>query len=370
MATIHPVILSGGSGQRLWPLSRALYPKQLLPLHSRASMLQETALRVAGDPFAAPTVVCNEVHRFIVAEQLRVLDLAPAAIVLEPAGRNTAAAAAVAALSLAESDARALMLVLPSDHVIIDGGRFREAVATAVAAARDGALVTFGIPPESPETGYGYIRRGDPWDGAEGCFRVSRFVEKPDRGTAEHYVESGEYDWNSGIFLFAAGRFLDELARFHPAIVDACRRALTGGSRDLDFFRLDAPAFEACPSLSIDYAVMEHTADAAVVPVDMGWSDVGSWSALWDIGDKDGGGNVLEGDVLAKGIRNCYIRSDGLLVAAVGVEDVVVVATDDAVLVSTREDAQEVKAVVETLKNRGRQEYLFHSTVYRPWGNY
>ncbi len=355
---------------RLWPLSRAHYPKQLLPLHSERSMLQETARRVGGAPFAAPTVICNEEHRFIVAEQFRAMDMTPAAIVLEPSGRNTAPAAAVAALRLAAVDSEALMLVLPSDHVIADAETFVGAVRTATGAARDGAIVTFGITPARAETGYGYIRRGGPWVGAEGCHRIARFVEKPDRAEAERFVESGDYLWNSGMFLVPAGRYLDELGRLQPGIIDACRRAVGGGVRDLDFFRLDAAAFADCPSQSIDYAVMEHTDAAAVVPVNMGWSDVGSWAALWEIGDQDADGNVVTGDALTQDVGGSLIRTEGPLVVAVGIRDLIVVATDDAVLVTTRDKAQDVKAAVELLKQRQRGEYLAHSTVYRPWGHY
>ncbi len=369
-AAIHPVILSGGSGTRLWPLSRALYPKQLLPLHSERSMLQDTARRVGGSAFAAPTVVCNEAHRFMVAEQLRRLGVSAAAILLEPAGRNTAAAAAVAALSIIQGEPGALMLVLPSDHVIGKPEAFLAAVETAAKTAREGALVTFGVTPERPETGYGYIRRGTRWEGIEGCYRVADFVEKPDRETALRYLSGGNYDWNSGIFLFPAERYLEELARLHPEMLDACRRAVDKGRGDHDFFRLDAASFSRCASQSIDCAVMEHTEDAAVVPLDMEWCDVGSWLALWEIGDKDAEGNVLLGDVLAHGTRNSYIRSEDRLVAAVGLEDVIVVVTDDAVLAAHGDHAQEVREIVATLKRRGRREQVSHSTVYRPWGNY
>jgi mannose-1-phosphate guanylyltransferase / mannose-6-phosphate isomerase len=369
-AAIHPVILSGGSGTRLWPLSRALFPKQLLALHSEHSMLQDTAARFCDPAFARPTVVCNEEHRFIVAEQMRGLDLTPTAILLEPVGRNTAAAAAVAALTIIRDEPGATMLVLPSDHVIGRPDAFLAAVGTAARAAGKGALVTFGVKPERPETGYGYIRHGAPWEGIEGCFRVSDFVEKPDRETAEGYLAAGDYNWNSGIFLFPAERYLEELTRLHPDIVDTCRRAVENGGGDHDFFRLDEASFSQCPSQSIDYAVMEHTSDAAVVPVDMEWSDVGSWLALWEIGDKDADGNVLLGDVLTHGTRNSYIRGEDRLVAAVGVEDLILVVTDDAVLAARAGRDQDVKQIVETLKNRERTEHVSHSTVYRPWGTY
>jgi mannose-1-phosphate guanylyltransferase/mannose-6-phosphate isomerase len=367
---IHPVILSGGAGMRLWPLSRAHYPKQLLPLVSGDTMLQETVRRIDGEGFAAPIVICNDEHRFIVAEQLRALDIQPRLILLEPEGRNTAPAAAVAALSLAADDGDALMLVLPSDHAVAKPEAFRAATVTASAAAAEGALVTFGISPERAETGYGYLQRGEAWNGVDGCFRMARFAEKPDAETAASYLVSGEYEWNSGMFLFRARAYLDELERLHPTMVEACRRALADGAGDLDFFRLDADAFAECPSLSIDYAVMEPTEAAAVVPVDMGWSDVGAFSTLWEIGAKDKDGNVLTGDVLVHDVRNSYIRGDGMLVAAVGLEDAVVVITDDAVLVTTRERAQDVKVVSEALKAAGREEHRTHTMVYRPWGHY
>jgi mannose-1-phosphate guanylyltransferase/mannose-6-phosphate isomerase len=367
---IHPVILSGGSGMRLWPMSRALYPKQLLPLHGDLTMVQETARRVADEPFAAATVICNEEHRFVVAEQLRAIERPPARIILEPVGRNTAPAAAVAALQLANDSPDALMLVLPSDHVVADVAALVAGIRAACRAACDGALVTFGVTPTAPETGFGYIRRGEPWEGAEGCFRVDSFVEKPSQEKAQIFVDSGEYAWNSGAFLFKAGRYVDELQAYCPEIVDACRRAVAGGVLDLDFFRLDSEAFAACPAQSIDYAVMEKTEAAAVVPVDIGWSDVGSWEALWRIGDKDGDGNVITGDVLVKDVRNSLIRGEGPLVAALGIEDMIIVVTDDAVLATTRERAQDVRELAETLKKQGREEHHSHTTVYRPWGHY
>lgn len=368
--TIHPVILSGGAGMRLWPLSRALYPKQLLALASERTMLQETALRTAAHGFAAPLVICNDEHRFIVAEQLRALGIKARAILLEPEGRNTAPAAAVAALHLSAEDARALMLVLPSDHVIARPEAFRDAVETASGAAARGALVTFGVTPDRAETGYGYIRSGAAWEGAPGCFRVASFTEKPDAATAARYLAEGDYAWNSGMFLLRADAYLTELERLHPGMVAACREALAKGVRDLDFFRLEARAFGRSEALSIDYAVMEKTRSAAVVPVNMGWSDVGAWSTLWEIGEKDADGNVLIGDVAVRDVRNSYLRSDGTLVAAIGIEDAVVVTTDDAVLVTTRARAQDVKAVAEALKRVGREETRAHTTVWRPWGHY
>ncbi|MGB8276205.1 MAG: mannose-1-phosphate guanylyltransferase/mannose-6-phosphate isomerase [Alphaproteobacteria bacterium] len=368
---IHPVILSGGAGTRLWPMSRELYPKQLLALNSEQSLLQETVRRASDERhFHAPLVICNEEHRFIVAEQLRRISVTPRSVVLEPFGRNTAPAAAVASLMLMESDPDAVLLVMPSDHVIGDESAFLEAVTAGAGAARAGGLVTLGVTPEGAETGYGYIRRGDSLKGHPGCFGVARFVEKPDRDTAQSFVAAGDWHWNSGIFLFKAQAFLSELERHQPEMVAACRAAVKAGKRDLDFFRIGREAFQASPAVSIDYAVMEHTSHAVVVPVTMAWSDVGSWSALWQIGDKDNHGNVCIGDVLVRDVRNCYIRSEHRLVAAVGLEDVVIVATDDAVMVAPREHAQAVRELVEALKAQGRTEHIVHSLVFRPWGSY
>ena len=367
----HPVILSGGSGTRLWPMSRTAYPKQILPLVGDRSLLQQAALRVDGLPaFSAPLIVANEEHRFIIAEQLRGIGLSTQGLLLEPIGRNTAPAACVSALSLVEHDSDALMLLMPSDHVIEDRGAFLAAVERAAAAARAGHLVTFGIHPEKPETGYGYIERGAALSGAEGAFAVARFVEKPDAGTAERYVASGDFFWNSGIFLFPAALFLGELERLRPDIVAACRRALDGARRDEDFVRLDKEAFAACPADSIDYAVMEHTAKAAVVPVSMGWSDLGSWDALWELAEKDAAGNALLGNVIAEDARNCYLRSESGLVAALGVDDMVVVATDDAVMLAPRNRAQDVRRLVTRLTAEKRAEADSLPRVHRPWGSY
>ena len=367
---LYPVILSGGSGTRLWPMSRSLYPKQLLRLLGEDSLLQQTVRRVA-DPgrFAASLLVANEEHRFIVAEQLREIG-APSHVLLEPVGRNTAPAACVAALILAESEPAALMLLLPSDHIIAEEAVFAAAVDRAAAAAQAGALVTFGITPDRPEIGYGYIRQGEPVGGIEGVFRVAEFVEKPSPEVAEGYVASEQYFWNSGMFLFPAALFLNELERIRPEIVAACRQALAKARRDDDFVRLDKVAFEACPADSIDYAVMEHTTRAAVVPVSMGWNDVGSWDALWDITDKDGAGNAVIGNVVAEDTRNCYLRSEAGLIAAIGIEDLVVVATDDALLLAPRERTQEVRRLVARLAAEGRDESDALPTVHRPWGTY
>jgi mannose-1-phosphate guanylyltransferase / mannose-6-phosphate isomerase len=367
---IHPVILSGGIGSRLWPLSRSLYPKQLLPLAGDRTMIQETALRVSGEQFAKPLILCNQEHRFLIAEQMREASITPDTIVLEPVGRNTAPAAAIAALILAERDPQALLLLLPADHVVLLRDAFEDAAATAAAAAREGALVLFGIEARAPETGFGYIERGGKWDGAERCFRVAGFFEKPDRAKAEEYIASGRHYWNSGMFLFRADIYLEELARLEPKMLAAAKAALTAGKRDLDFFRLDEAAFASSPSQSIDYAVMEHTARAAVVPVDMGWSDVGSWLSLWEIAEKDDFGNVLRGDVVAHRTRNSYLRSEGPFVAAIGVEDIAVVATVDALLVTSRAEAQHVKHVVEELGRQGRELHVSHRRVWRPWGSY
>ena len=371
-ARIHPVILSGGAGVRLWPMSREKYPKQFLSLCSDRSMLQDTARRVA-DPalFAEPLVICNQEHRFIIAEQMRQIGLGSARIVLEPVGRNTAAAAAVAALIVAERDPDGLVLLLPADHVILDEDAFMKAVSVAAGAAASGQLTTFGIVPTAPETGYGYIRQGEAIAGHEGALRVAAFVEKPPRETAERYLAEKNYFWNSGMFMLPARRYLEELERWEPAVLEASRAALAKGHSDLDFFRLDEEAFAASPSTSIDYAVMERTETAAVVPCSIGWTDVGAWPALWEIGAKDEGGNVCHGDAIAWDSANCYARSeDGALVALLGMSDTVVVATEDAILVAAKDRAQDIKPMVEHLKKQGRSEPLLHRRVHRPWGYY
>jgi len=364
-----PVILSGGSGSRLWPLSREMYPKQLLPLVNDTTMLQDTALRTAGiADITPPMVVCNEEHRFMVAEQLRQLDMPASAVILEPCGRNTAPAIAVAALEGLAQGANPLLLVLPADHVIKDVERFQAAVAAGVPLAAAGKLATFGVVPTSAETGYGYIKAGEPLDA--GGYRIERFVEKPNRATAEQYLASGDYYWNSGMFMFSAQRYLDELEQFAPQMLAACREAYSQVTRDKDFTRLGAEAFARCPSDSIDYAVMEKTADAVVIPLDAGWNDVGSWSALWEIGARDDAGNVVKGDVLLQGVSNSYIAAQSRLVAAVGVCDHVIVETADAVLVAHKDHVQEVKTIVNLLNTQARPESVFHRKVYRPWGAY
>ncbi|BCR05393.1 xanthan biosynthesis protein XanB [Desulfuromonas versatilis] len=370
---IIPVILSGGAGTRLWPLSRELYPKQLLPLVDEGTMLQNTVGRLAGvSDLAAPLVVCNESHRFMVAEQLRLVERPASAIILEPVGRNTAPAVAVAALqALADGD-DPLLLVLPADHVIRDAASLCTVVEGGRRLAEQGSLITFGVVPTGPETGYGYIKAGSALEtGVDSpAYAVARFVEKPDLVTASRYLEEGGYFWNSGMFLFKASRYLEELERLAPAMVSACRGSFAGAVRDLDFTRLEPAAFAGCPSDSIDYAVMEKTADAVVLPLDAGWNDVGSWSALWEVGTRDGDGNVLRGDVLVQDSRNCYLHADNRMIAAVGLEDHVVVETADAVLVARRDRVQDVKAIVEQLKARKRGEALLHRRVNRPWGSY
>jgi len=370
-STIHPVILCGGAGTRLWPLSRALYPKQLLALTGPRSLLQETAARVADpDRFAAPLFLSSEDHRFLIAEQLREAGVAAARLVLEPAARNTAPAIAAGALLLAQADPNAVMLVMPSDHVIGDEAAFGRAVATAAEAAATGALVTFGIEPAGPETGYGYIERGAALADIPGAFAVTRFVEKPDAEAAAAMLAAGGFSWNSGMFLFRAQRYLEELAVHAPAMMAAVTDAVAKGRQEQDFFRLEAAHYGACPSDSIDYAVMEKTSHAVVVPADLRWSDVGAWSTLWEIGESDAGGNVILGDVIAEDARNSYLRSEARLLAVIGVEDIVVVATEDAVLVAPRDRVQDVRLVTERLAAAGRAEQESHPVVHRPWGSY
>jgi mannose-1-phosphate guanylyltransferase / mannose-6-phosphate isomerase len=368
---IYPVILSGGAGTRLWPLSRAVMPKQLLPLVTDKTMLQETALRVRGWPgVMAPLVVCGNDHRFLVAEQLRDVGITPHGIMLEPAGRNTAPAVAAAAQFLKAQDPDAIMLVLPADHVIEKNEAFRLAVERAARLVESGSLATFGIVPSSPETGYGYIRRGEPLRGCDDCFKIERFVEKPDRDTAAGFVADGGFYWNSGMFMFRADRFLAEIEAHAPDIAKAAGSAVRDAYRDLDFCRLDEAAFAASPSDSIDYAVMEHTRDGVVVAADIGWSDVGSWSALADVQERDANGNVQRGDVYLDNTSNTLVRAESRIVAVVGVQDLVVVETNDAVLVAHKDQVQRVKNIVEHLKGQERTEHLHHTRVYRPWGYY
>lgn len=362
-----PVILAGGSGSRLWPLSRSSHPKQFLKLTGDTTMLQKTLLRLKGiEGIQSPEVICNDDHRFLVAEQLRELG-SGGRIILEPFGRNTAPAIAVAALVAVERDPDSLIMVLPADHLIPDTPSFHQSVQTARAAAMDGYLVTFGVTPTRPETGYGYIRAEGKGEGAK---PVKEFVEKPDQETADQYLASGEYFWNSGMFLFRASRMLEEMERFAPEVLKACRDALTEGARDLDFARLDPDAFATCPDISIDYAVMEKTDSAMVVPLDADWSDVGCWASLHELERGEGDGNVLLGDVLAEDTTNSYVRSESRLVAAVGMDGCIIVETSDAVLVADKSRAQDVKKIVERLKQADREEHEFHRRVHRPWGFY
>ncbi|MFZ1642158.1 MAG: mannose-1-phosphate guanylyltransferase/mannose-6-phosphate isomerase [Candidatus Contendobacter sp.] len=367
---IVPVILSGGSGTRLWPLSREAYPKQFLPLVDQRTMLQNTALRIAGLTDAtAPLVVGNEEHRFMVAEQLRAVGINPTTVMLEPVGRNTAPAVAVAALYARREGADPILLILPADHVIADVEGFRAAVRQVAPQAEASRLITFGIVPTAPETGYGYIKAGASLDDS-GVRAVDRFVEKPDLATAQTYLELGDYYWNSGMFMFRASAFLAELERFAPAMLAACQQALAASHADTDFLWLDRKAFVACPKDSIDYAVMEKTDHAVVMPLAVGWNDVGSWSALWDVGAHDADGNITRGDVIAVHTRDTYVDAATRLVATVGVNDLVVVETADAVLVASKERVQDVKAVVNQLKASQRPEGRVHRKVYRPWGCY
>lgn len=370
MPSLIPVIMAGGSGSRLWPLSRERYPKQFLKLDGEDTMLQATVNRLQQLGCRQPLVICNEEHRFLVAEQLRHLNKLANNIILEPAGRNTAPAIALAALTALQSTSDGedpLLLVLAADHVIRDETAFIASVQQAIPHAEAGKLVTFGIVPTHPETGYGYIRRGAEQSGASA---VAEFVEKPDMATANEYLASGEYYWNSGMFLFRASRVLAELKTFRPDIHAACVQAIGTINPDLDFVRVDKLAFLACPSDSIDYAVMEKTADAVVVPMDAGWSDVGSWSSLWDISEKDINGNVSRGDVLLHNSQNNYVFAETTLVTTVGVQDLVIVQTKDAILVANKHQVQDVKKIVECLKGSGRSEHHIHREVYRPWGKY
>jgi mannose-1-phosphate guanylyltransferase / mannose-6-phosphate isomerase len=367
---VYPVILSGGAGTRLWPMSRAVRPKQLLALASANTMLQDTVARVAGKGFAPPTIVCNAEHRFMIAEQMRAIGATPQAIMLEPVPRNTAPAITVAALLLHERDPDAIMLVLPSDHVIENVAAFHAAVNTAVAAAERGAMVTFGIPPSRPDTGYGYICRGAELADVPGCYRIDRFVEKPDQATAASYLASGTYAWNSGMFLFSVQGFLAEVSRLKPDMLECCRQALAEAKMDLDFLRLAREPFASAEAISVDYAVMEQTDKGVIVPADLGWSDVGSWSALWEIGAHDEHGNITAGDVITLDVENSYIRGDGNLIAVIGVSDLVVVATGDVVLVVPKDRDQDVKKIVEQIEKVGRSEHQVHMRVFRPWGWY
>ena len=363
---ITPVIMAGGSGSRLWPLSRSLYPKQFLALTGGNTMLQETLCRLSALDVSSPLVICNEEHRFIVAEQLRSIDKA-GSIILEPVGRNTAPAIALAAEVTLNNDP--LLLVLAADHVIQDKAAFTDAVNNAVPLAQAGKLVTFGIVPTQAHTGYGYIKRGNSVSDLSG-YDVNAFVEKPNSSVAAEYVESGEYYWNSGMFLIKASRYLQELEKYCPEISAACKKALENTTHDNDFIRLDADAFKLCPDESIDYAVMEHTTDAVVVPLDAGWNDIGAWSALWEVNDKDEHGNTIHGDSILQDTKNSLIHGGERLVTTIGLDNVVIVDTKDALLVASKDKVQDVKQIVEQLKIEQRSEYKIHREVYRPWGKY
>lgn len=373
---IIPVILAGGSGTRLWPLSREFYSKQMMALVGDRTMLQHTLARLEGlSGIGDPAVICNEKHRFMVAEQMRLAGVTPGAVILEPFGRNTAPAIAVAALTTMAEHPEAMLLVLPADHFIDDIPLFHKALASGRDCAAKGALVAFGVRPTTPETGYGYIKRGEVAPRGKGDGKTSddagtieAFVEKPDYQTAQAYLQSGRYLWNSGMFMFQAAGVLKELETFSPEIVSACRAAVAKGRSDLDFFRLDEESFAKCPSDSIDYAVMEKTVRGVVVPMDSGWSDLGSWEALWSVGEKDDKANVFSGDVVAHDVTDSYLRSTSRLIAAVGLSGHVVIETPDAVLISPRDRTQDVKFIVNSLKAQGRAEALFHKTDYRPWG--
>ena len=368
---LYPVILSGGSGTRLWPLSRAALPKQFLPLVSEHTLFQETVLRLKGFPdISAPLVVCNNEHRFLVAEQLHVIRSEPLLQVLEPVGRNTAPAVAIAAFAAIEKDAQAVLLVLPADHLIQNVTGFHASIQVALDLAQQDKLVTFGIPPNEPATGFGYIERGNSLGADQQAFSVARFVEKPDLDTAKQFLASGNFFWNSGMFVFKAEVYLSELQRHRPDIYQAAQLAWQHSTHDLDFCRLDEKDFAACPSESIDYAVMERTKDAAMVTVDIGWSDIGSWSSLAEVSTQDAQGNAKRGDVYLAETVNSYVRAESRMVAAIGVRDLVIVETADAVLVMHKDFAQDVKHTVEYLKQAERTEHLVHRRVYRPWGYY
>lgn len=368
-SALLPVILAGGSGTRLWPLSRKHYAKQYLTLDGNMTMLQATVERIGALPCADPFVICNEETRFLAAEQMRQIGKDKALILLEPAGRNTAPAIALAALEGVSNDADPVLLVMPADHKIADMDAFAVAVQSALPLAQSSKLVTFGITPSSPETGYGYIKAGAPI-GQSTAYAVDAFVEKPDVTTAESYLAAGGYSWNSGIFLFRASRYLEELGAYRPDVLDACRAAHAGKQSDLHFLRFDEQAFLACPDDSIDYAVMEQTSDAVVVPIDAGWSDIGSWAALWDASDKDSGGNCQIGDVISLNGTGNYINAGSRMVAAVGLEDMVVVETKDAVFVAPKNRVDQIKQLIAEMTAQKRPELDHHRVVYRPWGKY
>lgn len=368
---IIPVILAGGSGTRLWPLSRELYPKQLIDIYNHKTMLQNTVSRLEGiNNLGAPIVVCNEEHRFMTAEQLRAIEVEPNAIILEPVGRNTAPAIALAAIKAMEKNEDPVLLVLPADHVIEKVAAFHAAINTGIEYAQRDYLITFGIIPDSPETGYGYIKKGELLEHQTGISKIEKFVEKPDFPTAQKLFESGSYCWNSGMFMFKASAILQELEIHAPDIVIPCKKVIAKGKQDLDFFRLSRDGFKDIPSDSIDYAVMEKTSKGIVIPFDAGWNDLGSFDALWQTGKKDENLNVIKGDVLTHDVKESYILSESSLVTAVGLERFVIVETKDAILVAPRDRVQDVKKIVKQLKDKGRTESVTHRKVYRPWGSY
>ena len=365
---IIPIIMAGGSGTRLWPLSRSLYPKQFLSLINENSLLQETLKRLDGLNCLPPVIVSNNEHRFIVAEQLRQFGVDDFQIILEPVGRNTAPAVALAALKSLELHGDHHMLVLAADHAIQDIEAFHAAVLAAEQESVDNKLVTFGIVPTKPETGYGYIKKGEQVKNS--VFKVNSFVEKPDLETAKNYLEQKCYLWNSGMFMFKASVYLDELKKFRPDILAACKESLSSASTDLDFIRLNSDVFAECPDESIDYAVMEKTQDCVVIPLDADWSDIGSWTSLWEISEKDEHENVSHGDVINYNSRNNYIYSEGSLISTVGVNNLIIVQTKDALLVAQQDNVQDIKKIVEILKKQKRSEHISHREVYRPWGRY
>jgi mannose-1-phosphate guanylyltransferase len=368
---MKPVILAGGSGSRLWPKSRAALPKQFLNLTSDLTMLQDTIHRLDGTKADKPIVICNDAHRFLVAEQLRQQDVDHGGILLEPVGRNTAPAIALAALHASLKGDDPTLLILAADHLINDAPAFHQAIKHAEVLAEQGKLVTFGIVPDSAHTGYGYIQGGQQVAAVEVGFDVASFVEKPDLATAQTYVDSGEYYWNSGMFMFKASRYLQELEKYNPQMLEICRKAIATEAKDLEFVRVDADIFAGCPDDSIDYAVMEKTDSACVVPLDAGWSDVGSWSSLWETAkEKDQNGNVVIGDAILEGVNNSYVNAEQRLISVVGLDDVVVVETKDAVLVANKDKVQDIKKVVNQLKADKRPEFEFHREVFRPWGSY
>lgn len=364
---ILPVIIAGGSGSRLWPMSRLTYPKQFLNMSGENTLLQNTVTRLDGIETHTPMIICNEEHRFLVAEQLRCIERT-ATIMLEPEGRNTAPAIALAALKATQSGEDPIILVLAADHLIKDDKEFTQIVNHSITIAEQNKLVTFGIVASSPETGYGYIRRGEEYQA--GGFIVDQFVEKPDQETAKAYLESGNYYWNSGMFLFKASRFLQELEKFYPEILENCRECINLANDDLDFVRIDNALFKQCPSESIDYAVMEKTTDAVVVPMDVGWNDIGSWSSVWETNDKNSDGNLISGDIIVEESSNCLIHSEDRLVSAVGLDNIVIVDSKDAILVADKSKVQNVKKIVDQLKDSGREEWQKHREIYRPWGKY